>query len=218
MAFQICPGIATVTLQISGPGADIMENVLHFYKGSNVAWTATELTTLVNGIDTWTGVGDGAGNKYTNSMSTGASIISITARDMTTATGPEIVKTVAHPGTDASALLQSGVSKAFTFRSGNAGRSQRGRAYMSNLCSGSVSGTDVNSMAAASLTGITAMWKSLIAATTALNAAWYWCVLSRKQNGIVLVNGLPVKITDVGTSKTQFDYQRRRAPLHGRHH
>lgn len=217
MAFQPALGVAEVVISVQGPDGDIGENILHVYKGSTVAWTSTDLTTLSNGIDTWITTGDGS-NKYITGLVTTATVVQITCRDLTTSGGPEVVKSVSHAGLDSSTPFPAGIAKAFTFRSGLAGRSNRGRAFAMFLGQGQASGSDINAMSTAALANTTSMWASLIAAITALNASWKWSVLSRVQNKVVLTDALPVTITAVGTSKTYFDYQRRRAPLHARHH
>lgn len=204
-------------LQVQTPTGDTAENVLHFYKGSNVAWTSTELTTLANGLDTWSTTGDGSGDSFVAQLPTTDTMVAIVCRDLTTQTGPEITKVVSHAGLNTNPAMADGLTKAFTLRSGMVGRSNRGRVYVIHVCTNELAAGTVNSMSATDLTARIAAWNSLIAATVALNAAWYWCVLSRQQNKIILGSGVGVKIQSVGYSHVFLDYQRRRAPGHGRH-
>lgn len=225
MAFIACPGVAQVVLQVVNGEGDIGENVLNVYKGSTSAWTATELTNLANGIDTWSTTGDGAGHNYVSNLRTTCTLQAIVCRDLTSQTGPEVTKSVAHVGSDAGTPLPDGISKAFTLRTGLVGRSQRGRVFALFLTVNAQDGTDKNKMLAGTLASYVTMWGSLITAVPAITAAWQWVVLS-KFSGVNGTTGKPIPrssgqvtpISSVGYSHVYLDYQRRRAPAHARHH
>ena len=216
--FQPCPGVASVAIQVAGPDGDIGENILHVSNGTGAAWTAGDLTTLNDAIDTWLTTGDGAGNKYTSFLSNGCTVQAIVSRDLTTQGGPEVTKLVSHAGLDTAAPLQAGLTKAFTLRTGLSGRSNRGRVFALFLTVDTVSSGDVNAMDATHLSDSVSAWQSLIAAVAAAHTGWAWCVLSRQLNLVKRTNGNPVPITSVGYSHVYFDFQRRRAPAHSRHH
>lgn len=215
LPFQPCPGITTLAIQVENDAGDIGENILHFYKGSAVAWTLTELTNLVNAIDTWLTTGDGS-HDYVKLLTDSATVTGLAARDLTTSSALVYSKSVSHAGTGGTAALAAGLAKAITLRTGQAGRSFRGRVFSMFLDASMTS--DENTVGTSTLTAMVDTWGSLQAAVAAVNASWYWGVLSRVQNGSRLTDGAITKITSIGYSTATLDYQRRRAPFHGRHH
>lgn len=225
MTFQPCPGIAEVGLQVQDFEGDIAENIIHVSNGGSSAWSTANLTTLANAIDTWSTTGDGAGNKFLSPISSADTLIQIHTRDLTVANSNEYNKTVSHAGSEVGTKIQAGISKALTLRTGLAGRSQRGRVFLFGLTSWAVSSTDVNNFDSTNLNKCELAWGSLIPAIHAANAAWDWVVLSRF-SGVNQTTGKPIArdhgvgtpVQSVGHSKLSFDYQRRRAPGHARHH
>lgn len=218
MAFQPCPGIASCVIQTTIPDTDVAENVLHMDKGSSAAWTATELTNLVNAVDTWLTTGAGGNDTVVKNLQHECTVSGIVARDLTTSTGPEVSKSISHAGGEVTARTAAGLSKALTLRTGLAGRSQRGRLFVIGLAADQFDGTDKNLISTATLTSLVNTWTSLIAAVKAVNAAWSWSVLSRSTGNSKRANGVAIPITSVGYSQPYVDYQRRRSPFHQRHH
>jgi hypothetical protein len=143
------------------------------------------------------------------------------ARDLTTQTSSVVI--VPYPGAhaaggDNSGQIPAGLTKAFTARSGLAGRSQRGRTFVVGLASDSLSSGDKNVVATATLNDYVAWFNALIAAVPAANAAWSLVVVSRFHNGAPRASGATTPITSYGYANVFVDYQRRRAPGHARHH
>lgn len=224
-AFIPCPGIAEFAIETANPDGDIAINKVYVYQGVASAWTEASLVNLENTLDTWLTTGGGAGQKYVDQMNTGATIQSINGRDLTTEFALTAVKTVSHAGTDATKALPAGVTKAITLRTGHAGRSFRGRMFMPWLTEAMQSSGDVNICDDTKLGNLVAMWSSLITAIPAGDASWHWGVLSRysgvdstTQRPIPRATGILTDITECGYSHKAFDYQRRRAPFHARHH
>jgi hypothetical protein len=217
MAFQPCPGIAAVTLVYTGDQGDIMENILHVSNGGSSAWSAANLATLLAGVDAWVAAGDGT-HHLLDPVSNQIALSNYVARDLTTSSGPETTLGGSHVGSTAGAPAPAGISWAVTLRTGLSGRSYRGRVFSAGLSMSQIGGTYNNEIGSGTANAIVAAWSALITKITSLNAAWYWCVLSRRTNNALRANGIGTAITSVGYSSLELDYQRRRAPLHGRHH
>lgn len=222
--FIPCPGVAEVVIESAISGGDIAVSKLYIYGGVDTAWSEASLVNLANTVDTWLETGGGAGQKYVDQMNTGYQVQSIHERDLTTQTSLEYVKTVAHSGTDATASLPSGLTKAVTLRTGRAGRSFRGRSFMPGMTEAFYLAGDHNYVDPTKLANLVAMWSSLITAIPAGDASWVWSVLSRysgvdptTKKAIPRATGIHTPITECGFSHAAFDYQRRRAPFHARH-
>lgn len=223
--FQPCPGIASVVLQVSIPDSDQLQNVLHVSNGGTSAWTAAQLTTLVNAVDTWITTGAGTGNTYAGLMGNYVTVTGIVARDLTTSTGPGYTKSVSHAGTNTNGRVASGLAFCVTLRSGLSGRSQRGRVFMGGCTTDQFDSTDKNLFTSNVGNGMTLTWNSLIAAVTAAGAGWSWVILSRYELNpspppisMKRTSGIGTAVASVGYADLWCDYQRRRAPAHGRHH
>lgn len=221
--FQPCSGIASLTVSAtSGAGGDIFQNILHFRKNDLSAWSIADVTSLANSFDTWMGTTPGTHALLTY-LSDAVSITGIQARDLTADGGPEFTKSVSHAGLDTAAPINSGLSFALTLRSGLSGRSFRGRIFcygLTRTLNGSLSADQVDPTVANALKD---GWNDLIAVADGWTPAMHWCVLSRRHKvgdvpNVLRTNGVGTPITEVGYSNLVVDFQRRRAPLHARHH
>jgi hypothetical protein len=221
--FIPCPGVAEVSILTNTPDGDVAQNNIHVYKGAGTAWSLADLTALVNAIDTWAPVGAGASQAYTQLLASVCTVVQIKARDLTVLAGLEYTKTVTHAGLDTNTPLPQGLTKCFTLRTGLAGRSYRGRVYVPMMTTVQQDTVDRNNMLASYAANHVASWTSLLAAVVTAGASWQWGVLSRYSgmaggHPIPRVNGVITPITAVGYSHVAFDFQRRRAPFHSRHH
>lgn len=222
MAFQPCPGIASVTISAnSGAGSDIFQNVLHFRKNDLSNWSSSEIANLANEMDTWIGTTEGTDALRTH-LASAITIDGITARDLSVDGGPEYVKSVSHAGLDSGGPLSSGLSFAFTLRTGLSGRNFRGRIYAFGLTA-AWNGSNADNVNATVADDVVAGWTNLIGVSAGWSPACTWAVLSRKKSGMGYPNnlrpdGIATTITEVGYSNLVIDFQRRRAPLHARHH
>jgi hypothetical protein len=222
LPFQPCPGVASVTLEYTSLDGDIMENILHVWNGTSSAWTGAQLAVLVGAIHTWLTTGGGVGSNYVELSSNDGHWTGIYARDLTTASGPTYGVAFSTVGGQSAGQLQQGLTKAFTLRSGLAGRSQRGRVFQVGIAATWASSTGSDQVSPTLLADGVQMWTSLIAAVTTISSAYAWVVLSRYTTiGGVYTRrtaGVTTPIISIGYSHTSFDYQRRRAPDHARHH
>lgn len=217
MTFQACPGIAQATINVQTPDGDIAQNVLHISNGGSGAWSAADLTTLANTLDTWLTTGDGSGNNFVAHLQSAYTVVEISCRDLTTQAGAEFNKSVNHVGGDSGGRMADGLTKAITLRSGLAGRSYRGRIFCIGLSALNADATDKNLMYSASVAVQIAIWTSLISTVSGAHTGWVWVILSRQAGLAKRSTGVGTAITAVGVSNNYFDYQRRRAPFHGRH-
>lgn len=222
--FVPCPGVAEISIETGNPAGDVGVNKIHVYQNVADAWTEASLVNVLNTIDSWITTGGGAGQKYIDQMPLACSVELLAARDLTTQTALVAEKTVDHPGTAAGVALPSGLTKAITLRTGRAGRSFRGRVFIPFLTRDAESAANYEVMDNTKLTNLVAMWSSLITALPAGDASWHWGVLSRFSGidgttklPIPRVTGVFTPIVECGYSHDAFDYQRRRAPFHGRH-
>ena len=218
MAFIPVTNTAQVTMQYSINDSDIAENTFGVHNTGT--WDSSHLSSLAAVFNTWNDTAVGGFAPYAV-RSNSTSLIQTTARDLTTQTSNVVV--VPYPGshaagTDTSQQLANGVTKAFTARSGLSGRSQRGRIFTVGIAQEQISTTDPNQLIAAYLSLWTGFLNALITDISTANAAWSLVVISRFHNGAPRGAGQVTPILSWGTANSFLDYQRRRAPGHGRHH
>jgi hypothetical protein len=221
--FQVCPGTAmfTVSYVPTAGASDVLENVLHFQKNDLSDWGPSEISALTTQFDAWRGTSDGTNALLTNHTSA-HTLVGYTARDLSVDGGPEYTNAVSHAGLDAGAPLSSGLSKALTLRTGLSGKSFRGRIFLSGLTATLTGTYGPDACDPAVLGAIAAAWNNLITVAAGWTPACKWTVLSRKHKvgsipNVTRDTGLNTPVTAVSYSSTVIDFQRRRAPLHGRH-
>lgn len=227
MAFQPCPGIASLTVgTAAGGGGDQFQNILHFQKNDGTAWGVSEVQSLGDAFDTWIGTGPGTAAMLAH-LNSGLTVTQLSVRDLSADGGPEYNKSISHAGTDTSAGIASGLSFALTLRTGFSGRSFRGRLYLYGLGQAFNAGTSSDQTTAGVVGPIVSGWENLISAAEGWSPAMKWIVLSRRHaetvDGVYTPSvlrpaGIGTPITSVGYSELVMDFQRRRAPFHGRHH
>lgn len=221
MAFQPCPGIASLTVAAnSSTSTDTFQNILHFAKNDLSNWSPSEVAGLANDFDTWLATGEGTDAMLTH-LSTGVTIESLIARDLSVDGGPETIKTVSHNGLDSAANLNDGLSFAVSLRTGKSGRSFRGRIFAFGLTH-SWNGSSQNNVDSTIAGDVVTGWTNLITVAAGWTPALKWVVLSRRHKvgdvpNVQRATGLGTPITEVGYSNLVLDFQRRRAPYHSRH-
>lgn len=218
MAFIPVPNCAQITMSYEIADSDIAENV--FAVQNTGSWTPTSLGTVAAVFNTWNDTAVGGHSPY-EARSTETTLTQVEARDLTTQTGPVVI--VPYPGshgagTDDSGQVPAGITKAFTARSGLAGRSQRGRTFVVGFAEDSLNSGDRNLVATTTANDYVAWFNALIAAVHSANAAWTLVVVSRFHNNAPRSTGVTTPISSYGYANLFVDYQRRRAPGHGRHH
>jgi hypothetical protein len=198
--------------------SDIAENVFGVHNTG--VWTPTTLATLAAVFNTWNDTAVGGHSPY-EARDEESSLLQTEARDLTTQSSPVVI--VPYPGAhsaggDVSGDVPNGLTKAFTARTGLSGRSQRGRTFVVALAQSSIDVTDANLVSLTTANDYVAWFNALIVDVSTANAAWDLCVISRFHNGAPRGAGVTTPITSYGYSNLYLDYQRRRAPGHGRHH
>lgn len=214
MAFQPCPGIASVEM-VYGIYGEIAENVYHVHNTST--WTSSQMDSVAAAFrNIWE-----TDWRPVSSPSTFQFKIIIT--DLTTATGLRNVYsyTTNNQGSGTGVGLPNNVTIAVKHGTGLRGRSSRGRSFWMGLQEDQVSGNTLNAATEAS---ILVGYSALLGAVTALTGMTL-VVLSRF-SGVDPVTHKPIpRANGIGTTITGFsfvdgfvDSQRRRLPAHNRHH
>jgi hypothetical protein len=157
-------------------------------------------------------------NEYTLSQ--------LIATDLGTEAGLQITKTpVGGPTTGTvSNYSNAGLTIAVKWVTGVRGKSFVGRTFFIGLDRGNAT-TDQNSIIPGYAASLIAAFNNLRLKFPATNGAWSLVVLSRSKKGINEVTGFPDRrstaldtaVTGVGLTDLVIDFQRRRAPAHGRH-
>lgn len=219
MAFIPTTNCAACALVFQGFAGDIQENTFHVQRTG--AWTPTLLTAMAQGFQDWWYTGSG-GKAYRTRMWNGITLLQSTARDLTTQSSPAVTvaaNQASNVGADGANLpMASGMTFALTARTGLAGRSQRGRVFLIGLTAGFNTGVNQDTALAAAVNDEITAFNGLITKVTAVDAAATLVVLSTRHNNAPRSAGQTTAITAWGYSSLNLDYQRRRAPGHGRHH
>jgi hypothetical protein len=222
--FVPCLNMAQFSLIFNTPSGDIAENNLWIRRSA--AWDNAHLNTMANALVTWFSTGDGV-NSYRDQMSNQCSLASVAWRDHTTVNGLSNNTQAGLPlaGTDLTEGTNPGLTKAFTLRTGLAGKSFRGRIFFVGMPA-NVTAPAEQGLVSAGWTGpVSSALAALIAAVPAADASAVWAVVSRfYQPGgpntptVPRAAGIYTPVTGVGVSNLAVDFQRRRAPAHSRHH
>lgn len=209
MTFVPCPNVCQLEAVYTQAG-EVVENVFHVLFAAGI--TVPFMQLLMTDADTWD-----ASNQASKRHTT-TSLVKWRARDLTTATGAVVELDLAtpRPGTVSGLPLPNHATIAISWRTGLAGRSQRGRSYFVGLADSSLDTTG-QQLAAAAATAINASWTALLAAINA-NVTRSMVVLSRQSDTHPRAVGATTPITSAVFSDLYIDSQRRRLPKHNRHH
>jgi len=222
--FVPCLNMAQFSLIFSTPSGDIAENNVWIRRSA--AWDNAHLATMAGALVTWFGTGDGV-HSYQNQMTNQCSLVSVAWRDHTTINGLSNNTQAGLPlaGTDLTEGTNPGLTKAFTFRTGLAGKSFRGRAFFVGMPANVTAPAEQGLVSAGWAGPVASAWGALIAAVPAADASAVWAVVSRfYQPGgpgtptVPRANGVYTPVVAVGYAGLAVDFQRRRAPAHSRHH
>lgn len=223
-AFVPVPNGLQVELVCTDQNADIQENSIWIKRSA--PWTLSLIDAMCAAIASWFTTGDGT-HSYQGQMCNFSELSALAARDHTTISSFSTVYQAGLPivGSNATAAQAAGLTKSFTFRTGLAGKSYRGRSFFIGLAASHILALDNNTLQTAFLTDMVDAWTSLIAAVTAADAEAVWAVCSRYyQPGgpstptVPRASGVTTPVLAVGYSNNLIDFQRRRAPGHSRHH
>jgi hypothetical protein len=198
MAFQNCPGVASVELIFDALGQKV-ENVYHVKQED--AWTETDLTNVAAAFKDWFSV-DMAPITHSS-----VSLGKIVCKDLSTSTGPAIEYVADLPiagGYSSTAICPLNVTAAVSFGTALRGRSYRGRIYHVGLAVAYVSGNQLGSGTQGSFLSA---YGALVTAVS--TAGFQLCVLSRFAAKALRTNGIGTAITSVSVD-INLDSQRRR--------
>lgn len=219
MAFQPCPGVASMVMSFMLRDGDIAENVFHVLRAG--PWDPGALHSTALLFNHWWHDGTGAGHAYRNYQGNDTHLLQTVGTDLTTDASPTSTAPAAEAsnvGGSSDRALQAGLTFAITARTGLRGRSFRGRTFIAGLSQGVVAAVGDDFIVASEADDLVLIFNHLITDISTGDPDNQLCVLSRYHNNVKRANGIGTPITQHGYSSLALDYQRRRAPLHGRHH
>ena len=218
MAFIPAVNCAEVTFKYQQTSGDPAQNVVHVV--NTAAWDNTTLQALADLCALWWASGYGGSNTMKECTFVGNNLLQVAVRDLTTESGLEATSIDGLPvsGSDSGPSTVLGITKAITLRTGEAGRSQRGRWFIVGMPGDSLATADTNTMDPAYINKAVSALNGLIENVNFADAAQEVCVLSRIHDGAPRVTGQMTPVLSAGFSNLLVDFQRRRAPGHNRHH
>jgi hypothetical protein len=204
MAFIPIPNCVKAELRLSWDNQEV-ENVFHFITPAQP--TAGDLAAVAEGVEDWW---------MTNIRPQVPSTVvyrEVYATDQTSATGGAFTASGASnsPGTDTGVSVPNNVTIAITLRTGQRGRSYRGRAFHVGLQESQVTN---NAVASSTVTVLQTAYSQLMQ-----SANFGGCILgvaSRFQNNAPRLVGVCTEVTSVVVADNIVDSQRRRLPGRGR--
>lgn len=199
MAFVPVPDAALVTVRYS-LFAQTVVNSLWF--GKTGGFSGTDLSELAEAVFDW------AEARLIPIMSQDVELLSVEARDMSSASAPvvEFFPPASVPGAVGAASMPGGTAWTISFKTGLAGRSFRGRNYLFGFAEGDVTGNQISAAWAASAL---AAYVNLNADVNTAVAATH-VVASRYSNGSPRVTGITTAVETYGFVDLFLDSQRRR--------
>jgi len=213
--------VASLIVSAAGAEGDTWENVLHFLKNDASPWSTSDLTSLVAQFTTYLGTTPGE-NAWLKYLQSSWHLTGLSARDLSVDGGAEYGTTIDIAGANGSQQLPSGLSFAITLRTGQSGRSFRGRRFLFGLCA-DIQGTYLpDGVDPGAINYVVSGMNSLITSATSWSPAMKMCVLSRRHKvgsvpNVLRAEGVATPLVDTGYSNLVLDFQRRRAPYHARH-
>lgn len=200
MAFISVPNVCQFNLRASVNGVPI-ENVFHLKKGDETAWSLPDII----------GAAEEMGSAWQAEMlpvlAGGYQARTVYARDLTTEAGLVYEASFAADafGTASGETMPGSVAVCITHRTGLAGRSYRGRTYISGMSELSVNGNNIVTGFAATLITNFIAFKDLV-----VDAGYVWGIVSRYHNLAPRAVGIFTRITASTLRDTRVDTQRRR--------
>lgn len=204
MAYVPVPNTAQVNVRGMLDGQTV-ENTLYFTRSAG--WDGQTLTDLAAAVASWWQV------RMLPYLHQAYSLVEVVAVDLATQSGPSVTFAPNPPpaGQAAGDVLPNNVALCVSFRTGQRGRSYRGRNYIAAIPEGAITG---NTFAQSFVTQIVDAYGFLPGAVAGLNADWV--VVSRFANGAPRTVGLATVIQVVVVVDPTADSQRRRLPGRGR--
>lgn len=201
MPFVPVPEVAEATMVYTGPNANRMVNVYHFWRPT-LGWDPDSLGDLAEALLTWENE-SGKTQRSNQITCIGVECRDISVKDsfvVSVAAIPPIAGSLQTP------VLPANVTFAVSLRTPFAGRSFRGRTYWIGLSEGAVTGDFVNSNTAQNVLNV--VRKLIDEVPQPLNAQLV--VVSRYSNGQPRAMGIATPVTSAVLVDNRVDTQRRR--------
>lgn len=205
MPFVPAAAVAEVELRCTLAGQRV-ENTLYWRLTAGGTPTPVQVETLTEDLYAWFIA------NYLPQSSASLTLRSLYGRDLTTASGAvhERVSAPGEVGGVGGNAASNNVSLCLSFKTGLAGRSNRGRNYMMGIPASSVAG---NLISGPYMTAMLDAYNELI--DPAFSPGWKWGVLSRFSGGAPRAAGVFTLINSVGFYDDVVDSMRRRLPGRG---
>jgi len=176
----------------------VANNVINFRKSGG--WDATSLGDLAQAVsDAWE-------TEVSPRVSEDISLDSVTATDLSSATGPQVTLPAGISGANAQPVAPNNVTLAVSFHTNTRGRSYRGRLYHVGMSQSQITGDSIGDAGAtATQEAYSDFFDSI---TTAVSGAEH-VVVSRCQDDTWLTDGIATPVTAYSVEPT-VDSQRRR--------
>lgn len=173
--------------------------------------TSAEMATLGSLVVGW------YTNDYRNQLPTAVTLNEIYLRDISQQSGPilSVTSTLPLAGALTGQVLPNNVTFTVSLRTGLAGRSYRGRIYVTGIRFADVASSEPNSLVAARANGIVASWNALRNALLVNLQPYQMCVVSRYTNLAPRTTAVVTPVTNVLAVDRVLDSQRRRLPKRG---
>lgn len=200
LPFQPAPDIAEADVN-QLLGGSLVQNTLYFYKSSG--WLPSDLEALALGLQEWWG------SSMKPLLTNRVSLRDVTCKDLTTDSGSVWVQSPLSPltGTVDEEPVAANVAFCLRLTTGFAGRSNRGRNYVTGFTRLGVNGSAISSGFANSLVSA---YNALQGVADDISSSW--CILSRYHNNERRPVAVGQLVNGVSYSKLYVSTQRRRIP------
>lgn len=198
MAFIPSPNVMQIILQGTLYGS-VIQNTLYFKKADSSAFTQSDFATLASAVEGWYNA------NIVNVLSDDVGFNTILGYDQTSQSAPAYSQPATISGNVLNTSAPGNVAFSVSFKTGNRGRSGRGRNYVAGIPELYLTG---NNTQAVFYNGILNGYTALISA--AATAGFVWGVLSKYSNGVPRASGLFQPVTTVTIANVQVDSQRKR--------
>ena len=203
MAFIPVPDTAQINIVYSLDGQTV-ENVV-YYKHDGTP-TLADLTNITDAVAAY------IRTSLMPALSSAIQLIRVVGVLLDVADGLIVTNTVSLPlaGGDSDAVLPNNVAFCISLRTGNRGRSFRGRNFIPGIAESHVVKSELNSTAAG---GLVSAWGGLLAVGT--SSGWTMVVVSRFHNHLPRTTGVATPVQSIFAIDNVVDSQRRRLPKRG---
>jgi len=182
-----------------------VENTLAFEEA--LPWSTTTLNQQCQALNAWCVA------ELLPSLSADISLREVYGTSLESDSAPtgSYINPVPPTGGNVAGAEPGNVAAGVTFRTGNRGRSFRGRNYVPGIPNAEIA---LNAMSPGFLADLSTAYSLLVGAGT-FSAGWQWVVLSRQTGGVLRPNGIGIPITAATFSSPYVRSMRSRSVGHG---